>query len=500
MLLGFDQIFTDFHAYQVHLVRGVAGGSPQLTRRINGFGADPVMRYENLYMKLLGLVFTAMLVPFFTLPGTVAAVTEERTVFGQPVAGLSAEAKARFLNGAAIFRQPWFATGEIAGGKGDQAFVGLGPVFNARTCAACHVRAGRGRPPVREGEQLSSLIIRLSVQGGNAHGSPRPHPSYGNQLQNRAVAGVPPEGRIFVEYSPVSGGYEDGTAYWLRRPVYVFYRMAYSQLGASTMHSPRIAPALAGSGLIDAIPESAILIRADPEDTDGDGISGRANFVWDPVNETLSLGRFGWKANQAGLPQQAAAAAYSDMGLTSEWYPEPDCPRVQLTCREASVGDQEELSVGRLRALTDYLRYLAPPSRRGMQDEAVRRGKKLFHAAGCIDCHTPAYRTGAHTEVALRGRNFFPYSDFLLHDMGEGLADNRPEFAADGREWRTPPLWGLGSLEAINGHEFLLHDGRARGPAEAILWHGGEAAPAREAFRKLPASKRADLLAFLRSL
>ncbi|MBR45915.1 MAG: hypothetical protein CMM31_05450 [Rhodospirillaceae bacterium] len=264
------------------------------------------------------------------------------------------------------------------------------------------------------------------------------------------------------------------------------------------MLSPRVAPALPGSGLIAAIPEAAILARADPEDADGDSISGRANFVWDTVNEGMRLGRFGWKANQAGLRQQAAAAAFGDMGLTSALYPGPLCPPAQRACRAAEAGGVE-LAGPRLTALTAYLRYLAPPERQAVSGAAAR-GEALFHGIGCAACHTPSYRTAADPETALSGRDIAPYSDFLLHDMGDGLADNRPEFAATGREWRTPPLWGLGSLKAVNGHEFLLHDGRARGVAEAILWHGGESALARNAFRTLPATEREDLLAFLRSL
>ena len=434
--------------------------------------------------------------------GAVTDSASARASFSHPLAGLNAEQQAQFSHGAAIFRQRWFASAKSGeGADGDPSFAGLGPTFVAPACAACHVRAGRGRPPLRQGEMLSSLLIRLSNPGPGEHGAPRPHPAYGDQLQGRAIAGVPPEGRLFVEYNPEPGKYGDGTPYQLRRPVYVFYRMAFLQLGDPAMHSPRIASALPGAGLLEAIPERDILARADAEDADGDGISGRLNHVWDPLSKTRRLGRFGWKANQAGLQQQAAAAAFGDMGLTSTLHPGPTCPPPQRVCREAEAIDGTvELSDERLAALTAYLRYLAPPVRQGQEDPAVRRGDKLFASAGCAACHTPNARTGMNAVSALAERDITPYSDLLLHDMGEGLADGRPDFDADGREWQTPPLWGLGSLKAVNGHEFLLHDGRARGIAEAILWHGGEAAAAQEAFRIMAAAKRRDLLAFLRSL
>ncbi|MDA1357864.1 MAG: c-type cytochrome [Proteobacteria bacterium] len=431
-----------------------------------------------------------------------------RTSFSHPLIGLNAEQQAQFSHGAAIFRQSWFATIEGGDGgaddsddAGDPSFVGLGPTFEAKACAACHVRAGRGRPPLRQGEALSSLLIRLSNPGVGEHGEPRPHPAYGDQLQGRAIPGVPPEGRLFVEYNPEPGQYGEGTPYQLRRPVYVFYRMTFLQLGDPAMHSPRIASALPGVGLLEAISESDILARADAEDADGDGISGRPNHVWDPLNKSHSLGRFGWKANQAGLVQQAAGAAFGDMGLTSTLHPGPTCPPPQRACLAASAAtDIPELSDERLAALTAYLRYLAPPARHGQENPAVRRGEKLFASAGCAACHTPTARTAKNAVPALSERDITPYSDLLLHDMGQGLADGRPDFEADGREWRTPPLWGLSSLEAVNGHKFLLHDGRARGIAEAILWHGGEALAAREGFRTMAVEKRRDLIDFLRSL
>ena len=440
--------------------------------------------------------------------GDVTDSAGSRASFSLPLTGLNADQQAHFYYGAAIFRQRWLATAEDGqnekGGEnneGNSTFTGLGPTFDAPACADCHVRAGRGRPPLRQGEMLSSLLIRISNPGADEHGAPRPHPAYGDQLQGRSIAGVPPEGRLFVEYNPEPGQFSDGTPYQLRRPVYVFFRMAFLQLGGRVMNSPRVASALPGDGLLEAIPERDILALADAEDSDGDGISGRPNYVWDPMSGSHRLGRFGWKASQVGLQQQAAAAAFSDMGLTSTLYPGPTCPPPQRACLAASAAtDNPELSDERLAALTAYLRYLAPPVRQERVDLAARRGDKLFTTAGCAACHTPTARTGKNDVQALSERDITPYSDLLLHDMGEGLADGRPDFEADGREWRTPPLWGLGSLKAVNGHEFLLHDGRARGIAEAILWHGGEATAAQEAFRNMAATNRRDLIAFLRSL
>jgi CxxC motif-containing protein (DUF1111 family) len=453
------------------------------------------MRIIILHLTML-VALTAVIL---CIPsGKLSAEAEESGVavdhasFSQPMAGLSTAQREQFLHGAALFRQSWSAVGE-----GDADFAGLGPTYDAVACAACHVRAGRGRPPLRQGETLSSLVIRLSVAGQDGHGGPRPHPAYGGQLGGRAIAGVVPESRIFVEYTGRTGRYGDSSPYQLRHPVYVFYRLAFGALGDGAMTSPRLAPAVPGARLLEAIPEADILARADPEDGDGDGISGRPNIVWDPVAGAERLGRFGWKAGEAGLLQQTAGAAFGDMGLTSSLYPEQSCPPPQQACRTAAVAaSAPELSDKRLAALTVYLRYLAPPPRRGAQDPAVLHGENLFEIAGCAACHTPSARTGP----PLAGHDIAPYSDLLLHDMGAGLADGRPDFKAIGREWRTPPLWGLGSLIAVNGHEFLLHDGRARGIAEANIWHGGEAERAKETFRKMSAATRADLLAFLRSL
>tara|TARA_B100000315_G_scaffold73016_1_gene66656 strand:- start:181 stop:1272 length:1092 start_codon:yes stop_codon:yes gene_type:complete len=314
-----------------------------------------------MQLRLLAVwpLVSALIALLCLAPG--AASESARASFSQPLAGLSAEQEAHFLEGAAIFRQRWFAHGE-----GDPEFAGLGPTYIAPACAACHVRAGRGRPPTRQGEALRSLVIRLGIPGRGAHGAPRPHPAYGDQLRSRAIAGVPSEGEVFVEYDAEPGQFGDGTAYQLRRPVYVFFRLAFLQLGDAAMHSPRVAPALPGVGLLEAIAESDILARADAEDADGDGISGRPNHVWDPLSGTHRLGRFGWKANQAGLLQQAAGAAFDDMGLTSALHPGPTCPPPQRACREAAAAAANgaaELSAERLAALTAYLRHLAAPGR-----------------------------------------------------------------------------------------------------------------------------------------
>jgi CxxC motif-containing protein (DUF1111 family) len=243
-----------------------------------------------------------------------------------------------------------------------------------------------------------------------------------------------------------------------------------------------------------------VLARADPDDADHDGISGRANWVWDQAAGASALGRFGWKANQPPLRQQAAGAALGDIGLTSPLFPGQNCGAGQAACAAAPSGGEPELSERFLDRLELYTQALAVPAMRAPRDASVRRGWELFNRAGCAACHTPTLTTGPHRLAALSGQIVHPFTDLLLHDLGPGLADGRPDFLASGSEWRTAPLWGIGLIERVNGHTRLLHDGRARDLAEAILWHGGEAAAAREAFRTMAPDERAALLAFLKAL
>src|SRR5690606_2478175 len=208
----------------------------------------------------------------------------------------------------------------------------------------------------------------------------------------------------------------------------------------------------------------------------------------------------GWKANQPSVEQQIAAAAAGDIGLTTALVPADACTDSQAACRESANGGVPEVSDAFLAKLLLYSRSLAVPNRRHIDDPQVIRGQALFESSGCAGCHRITVRTGPHELAQVANQTIHPFTDLLLHDMGEGLADGRPDFEADGREWRTPPLWGLGLIHTVNGHEFLLHDGRARGIAEAILWHGGEAEVAREQFRHLPKPQREALIAFLKSL
>jgi CxxC motif-containing protein (DUF1111 family) len=417
-----------------------------------------------------------------------APATADRLAFARPLEGLSeAEAKL-FAAGNALFMTRF------------EAVDGLGPLYNRANCSGCHRLAGRGRPPLGQGAAMLSMLVRLSVPGTGGHGAPRPHPAYGAQLQERAIAGVAPEGRAIVEYRRVDGRYADGEPYTLRKPNYGFYQLAYGQFTDNVMYSARVAPALIGLGLLEAVDDREILARADAGDRDGDGISGRPNRVWDHAAGTHRLGRFGWKANHPSVLQQNAHALVGDMGLTSSLVPRESCTEAQTACRTTAASGTPEITDERLRALAFYVRMLAPPGRRGVDDPVVRRGERLFEKAGCGACHTPRMTTGPDPVMALAHREFQPYSDLLLHDMGEGLADGRPDFAASGAEWRTPPLWGIGLVEAVNKHTLFLHDGRARGLAEAILWHGGEGEAAKQAFRHMAKAERAALLAFLGSL
>jgi CxxC motif-containing protein (DUF1111 family) len=415
--------------------------------------------------------------------------------FGFSARNLGRRDSLTFAAGRPFFNEPW----QVAAGTTSDR-DGLGPTFNADSCTACHVGHGRGQVPVAPRGTATGLLLRLSVPGVDAHGGPAPEPIYGVQLQDRSTGSAPPEGRVLVSYEPVEGTYAEGTRYVLQRPIYTVTDLQFGPLTPGTMISPRLAPALIGLGLLEAIPAEEILAGADPDDADGDGISGRPNLVWDHTSGTNVLGRFGWKASQPSVAQQTAAALHQDLGVTNPLFPSPNCPPVQLDCSRAPLGGDPEASAPVLEKLTFYTRTLAVPLRRPTADGTDRRGAELFAQAGCASCHRPSWTTGDDPVNALRGQTIRPYTDLLLHDLGPELADGRPEFLATGSEWRTAPLWGIGLAQQVTPGTGFLHDGRARTLAEAILWHGGEAERARERFRTMDASDRDALLAFLSSL
>ncbi len=427
--------------------------------------------------------------------GETTVFDESREAFARPARNLDAVGREVFALGDHLFSRTWVTAPASAAGND-----GLGPLYNATNCSGCHFKDGRGQPPI-EGTDFIDLLLRLSVPGEDAHGGPLDEPSYGGQLNPFGILGVPGEAVARVEYVEEAGTYADGEAYSLRRPTYSLEELAYGPMAKDVMISPRIAPHMIGLGLLEALSEETILAGADPDDADGDGISGRPNWVYDVRRGDLSLGRFGWKANQPTIEQQNAGAFHGDLGITSELFMTEGCTSVQLECGESPTGGAPELDESKLHNITFYARTLAVPARRGVDDPQVLEGRELFHEAGCSGCHVASMKTGAfqgHPE--LESQTIWPYTDLLLHDMGPELSDERPDYAASGAEWRTPPLWGIGLIENVNKHTFLLHDGRARGFAEAILWHGGEAEPAREAFRTMDKDERAALLRFLESL
>jgi len=373
---------------------------------------------------------------------------------------------------------------------------GLGPVFNNVSCASCHIADGRGKPSV-PGEQPQSLLIRISVQGTDAYGGPNPVPGFGGQLQPRSIAGQLAEAEVTTIHSYLTIYFSDGTGHELIVPQYLISN-AYTNYPSNTMQSARIAPPVFGLGLLEAVDEKEILKYADEADVNGDGISGKANIVYDYEKSIYTLGRFGWKAGQPNLKQQTAGAYNEDMGITNPIFSKESCEQQP---QHDGKYDETEISDSILHAVTFYVKTLAVPARRNADHAVVLEGKNIFMNSGCGSCHRPSMTTAVNvTFPEISNQKIFPYSDLLLHDMGEGLADNRPEYLANGREWRTPPLWGIGLTKVVNGHQYFLHDGRARNFMEAILWHGGEAEESANKVRNLKAAERQKLVAFLESL
>jgi len=388
----------------------------------------------------------------------------------------------------------------------------LGPQYINNSCIECHMLDGRGATPITSADPIDDYVVRVSIpsQPGEA---PQPHPFYGVQLDTNAVPGATPEGNASIVWEYVNGAFDDGTPYELRKPRFEFTELLYGEFGtnipgdsvANPTDGPydgqaevsvRVAPMLIGLGLLEAVDESEIIAWADEHDTDGDGVSGRANFVADLASGGTALGRYGWKAAQPNLRQQAASAFAHDMGMSS-----------------ALVGEgPAEVDPWTLDSMTAYLRGLAVPPRENHLDPLAQQGMLLFESAGCVACHRPVMRTASDAQfVPYRDQIIQPFTDLLLHDMGEDLADGRPEFGASGSEWRTPPLWGVGYVGHVlgtptdpfnpNGNPAepnYLHDGRARSLMEAILWHGGEAESARNAVLAMASSERDALVEYVK--
>lgn len=451
---------------------------------------------------------------FEALPAGAATTKKivNRDAFSFSSANLTFEQESTFKLGNALFRKVW-----VSSPSSTLSSDGLGPLFNARGCQNCHLKDGRGHPPETPEENAVSMFLRLSVPPQDAEQQTLldsrgvllfPEPTYGEQLQVFAVPGLPAEGKMVIDYTEVPVTLGDGTVVNLRQPEYSISDLAYGPLNEHVMLSPRVAPQMIGLGLLEAIPQEDILAGADPEDKDGDGISGKPNWVTDKADGQVKLGRFGWKAGAPSIRVQSASAFSGDIGIATPLVNRPygDCTPGQAACLAMPTGEQADRGVSEapdpvLDLVTFYSQNLGVPRRRDIDDPAVLRGKQQFYGLGCISCHTPKYVTSRQAEGdAQKFQLIWPYTDMLLHDMGDGLADHRPEGAADGYEWRTPPLWGIGLTKTVSDHTLFLHDGRARNLTEAILWHGGEAAASKDAFANLPESSRNDLLAFLESL
>ena len=450
--------------------------------------------------------------PFEAKPAGAATVRVLTTAdaFSQHSANMPFEREMEFKLGNALFRKTW-----VAAPASTRASDGLGPLYNARACQDCHLKDGRGHTPATPDASRVSMFLRLSVPGGPVPDgiadwiATSPDPIYGGQMQDLAVPGHAAEGRMDVAWTDTPVTLADGTVVSLRAPGYSFADPAYGPPGEGLMLSPRIAPQMIGLGLLEAIPAADILALADPDDADQDGISGRPQIVPSVEYGTPMLGRFGLKAGAPTVREQSAGAFAGDMGLSTPLHPAPwgDCTTGQPSCIDAPHGQEPGIRDGlevdgpSLDLVTFYSRNLGVPERRKLDDPQVLRGKEVFYTTGCQSCHTPKHvtnRLDGQPEQSFQ--LIWPYTDLLLHDMGPGLADNRPEGRATGSEWKTPPLWGIGLSPQVSGHTEYLHDGRARSLLEAILWHGGEAQPQRDAVAAMTPEDREALLSFLGSL
>ncbi len=435
--------------------------------------------------------------------GDTSVKKEGPNAFSLPAANLPMSKRLDFSVGNSFFRNPW-----VSAPASTDARDGLGPLFNTNGCQNCHIKDGRGHPPEKGDSHAVSMLVRLSIPALTAEQKKAvitsgviPEPTYGGQLQDFALQDQKTEGQIIIRYSDVPVTFSDGTTVVLRKPTVEIRDLAYGEMHPQTLLSARVAPPMIGLGLLESIAEETLLQWADEDDLNQDGISGKLNKVWDVQTQSLAIGRFGWKAGQPTLMQQNAAAFNGDLGLTSHLFPQENCTDRQDLCRKLPNGGSPEVSDNILDFVEFYSQHLAVPIRRNVNDPQVKLGETLFVQSGCESCHKQTVKTAKREALpALSEQTIHPYTDLLLHDMGPGLADNRPEYLANGQEWRTPPLWGIGYTQEVNDHTYFLHDGRARNLMEAVLWHGGEAEATKQNVLKMSAKERDALIAFLNSL
>ena len=442
--------------------------------------------------------------------------------YSKPSSNITASRKGSFFIGNAFFRQPW-----VVAPASTDSRDGLGALFNVAACQSCHIKDGRGHAPMSSEDDADSLLIRLAMPATTDEQRQKlknsliekvVHPIYGGQLQDRGIQGVPAEARVAVQWSDKPITFADGHVETLRVPTFNLTKLGYGAFDDEMMVSPRVALPMIGLGLLEQIPDEAIKKQAIKVNSD---ISGKFNMVMDPQTGKVALGRFGWKAGQTKLITQNQSAFNEDMGLTSNIRPHESCMPTQTACMNATTGADEqgngkppvEVNDEVAKFVEFYTRNLAVPHRRNAEDKLVLAGKKRFYNIGCQSCHTPRYQLPKTDDDHLEqhGQVIYPYTDLLLHDMGNDLADRtiagklpskdlQVEFLANSYEWRTPALWGIGLAQTVDSQATFLHDGRARTLMEAVLWHGGEAEKQKQKVLKLDKQGRSELNAFLKSL
>lgn len=423
--------------------------------------------------------------------GTFTTLDASTQAFKQPIDGLTDRQARVHTIGDGTFDQVFVAAPA-------PHFGGLGPVFNNISCINCHRNDGSGFPTT--GSSNSGMLMRISIPGRDEYGGPLSAPGFGLQIQDQALLGAAPEATVSISYTDLPVTYPDGSTVTLQKPAYTLQN-SYIPLPAGYMTSPRLAPRLVGMGLLENIPESTILSFVDAADVNKDGITGKANYVYDIYTKKFELGRFGVKANTPTLLMQVATAYQQDMGVTSYAQPQESAFGQSQMSLVGAKDPSPELVDSLLNYVTFYVQTLAVPARRDVLDSTNKKGAALFTQISCASCHRTTMMTGVNPSINLSSQRIHPYTDLLLHDMGPGLADNRPDFLATGTEWRTAPLWGIGLLGRTNGGSaYYLHDGRARTLEEAILWHDGEAAKSKQQFMQLSQDDRSALLHFLSSL